>query len=275
MSPAVNHFYRFGEFTVDREQRVLLRNDSPLPLAPKVFDTLLILVDNGGRIVEKEELMSRLWPDTFVEESNLTFNIKELRKALGDNARQPRFIETVARRGYRFVAEISENSALAINSNTELNNIRSAVSLSVPRYLVVAALAVLVIGPIAIIWRFAHHRSLASASSAPILSGTFKSEKFATTGLAVITPAGKYVAYTSETGGKTSVWLRQLATSESIQIVPPTDERYFNLTISHDGNSLYFVRAPLTSPSRSAIYRVMTFGGIPVKIIDDTHGSVS
>lgn len=64
MSVAVNHFHRFGEFTVDREQKVLLRNDSPLPLAPKVFDTLLILVDNGGRIVEKEELMNRLWPDS-------------------------------------------------------------------------------------------------------------------------------------------------------------------------------------------------------------------
>src|SRR5437879_4649361 len=108
MSLAINHFYRFGEFTVDGDQKVLLRNDSPLPLAPKVFDTLLILVDNGGRIVEKEELMRRLWPDTFVEESNLTFNIQQLRKALGDNARHPRFIETVARRGYRFIAGVEE-----------------------------------------------------------------------------------------------------------------------------------------------------------------------
>ena len=98
MSLAINHFYKFGEFIVDGDQKVLLRNDSPLPLAPKVFDTLLILLDSRGRIVEKEELMKRLWPDSFVEESNLTFNIQQLRKALGDNARQPRFIETVARR---------------------------------------------------------------------------------------------------------------------------------------------------------------------------------
>src|SRR6266567_1372340 len=109
MSLAINHFHQFGEFTVDGDQRVLLRNDSPLPLAPKVFDTLLILLDSRGRIVEKQELMSRLWPDTFVEESNLTFNIQQLRKALGDSARQPRFIETVARRGYRFIAEVEEN----------------------------------------------------------------------------------------------------------------------------------------------------------------------
>src|SRR5438067_2762003 len=102
MSLAIKHLYRFGEFTVDGDQKVLLRNDSPLALAPKVFDTLLILVGNSGRIVDKQELMNRLWPDSFVEESNLTFNIQQLRKALGDNARHPHFIETVARRGYRF-----------------------------------------------------------------------------------------------------------------------------------------------------------------------------
>ena len=108
MSLASSHFHQFGVFTVDSDQKVLLRNGAPLPLAPKVFDTLLILVEDGGRIVEKEVLMNRLWPDTFVEESNLTFNIQQLRKALGDDARHPRFIETVARRGYRFIARVED-----------------------------------------------------------------------------------------------------------------------------------------------------------------------
>src|SRR6266576_2313428 len=132
MSLAINHFHRFGEFTVDGEQKVLLRNDSPLPLAPKVFDTLLILLDNRGRIVQKEELMKRLWPDSFVEESNLTFNIQQLRKALGDNARQPRFIETVARRGYRFIAEVNGNSALASATKSELSS-PSAITRPLPQ----------------------------------------------------------------------------------------------------------------------------------------------
>src|SRR5258707_7499179 len=100
--------YRFGEFTVDADQKVLLRNGTPLSLAPKLFDTLLILVENAGRIVEKDALMNRLWPDTFVEEANLTFNIQQLRKALGDNARKPIYIETIARRGYRFIANVEE-----------------------------------------------------------------------------------------------------------------------------------------------------------------------
>ena len=108
MSLLINHFYRFGEFTIDVDQRILLSQGKPLPVAPKVLDTLLILVEQSGRLVEKEELMSRLWPDTFVEESNLTYSIQQLRKALGDNARIPRYIETVPRRGYRFIAQVEE-----------------------------------------------------------------------------------------------------------------------------------------------------------------------
>jgi TolB-like protein/DNA-binding winged helix-turn-helix (wHTH) protein len=107
MSLLIQHFYRFTEFTVDTDQRVLLREGKPVPLTPKVFDTLLILLKGNGRIVEKEELMNGLWPETFVEEANLTFNIKQLRKSLGDDARRPRYIETVARRGYRFIASVA------------------------------------------------------------------------------------------------------------------------------------------------------------------------
>ena len=108
MPSLINHFYRFGEFTVDADQKVLLRHGKPLLLAPKVLETLLTLVQNSGRIIEKEELMTRLWPDTFVEESNLTYTIVQLRKTLGDDARHPRYIETVPKRGYRFMVDVEE-----------------------------------------------------------------------------------------------------------------------------------------------------------------------
>jgi len=111
MSALINRYYRFGEFTVDADQRILLRKDKPLPIPPKVFDTLLILVENSGRIVTKEELMSRLWPNTFVEESNLPYNVQQLRKLLGDDARRPHYVETVSRRGYRFIAKVEESPA--------------------------------------------------------------------------------------------------------------------------------------------------------------------
>jgi Tol biopolymer transport system component/DNA-binding winged helix-turn-helix (wHTH) protein len=278
MSLTSNGFYRFGEFTVDPEQKVLLRDGARLALPPKIFDTLLILVDNSGRIVQKEELMKRLWPDTFVEESNLTFNIQQLRKALGDDARHPRFIETVPRRGYRFIAEVNENLAQISNPEPRIAITKPAQPKVLKRsYLTFAVLGVLAVAAVVVASWFGRGRSAATSSSAPVLSTPFKSEKFASGGFvkAALSPNGKYVAYTSETGGKESIWLRQLETSENIQIVPPTDERYLSLTISHDGNSLYFVRVPLAEPLTSAIYRVMTFGGIPVRITEKTEGAVS
>src|SRR5260370_19204163 len=108
MSLLIKHLYQFGQFTVDTDQKVLLRSGKPLPVTPKVFDTLLILVQSPQRIVEKEDLMMKLWPDTFVEDANLTFNIQQLRKCLGDNARRPLYIETVPRRGDRFIAKVEE-----------------------------------------------------------------------------------------------------------------------------------------------------------------------
>jgi len=80
MSHAISHLYRFGQFTLDVDQKVLLQNGVILAVTPKVFETLLVLVENAGRVVDKETMMSRVWPDTFVDEANLTFNITQLRK---------------------------------------------------------------------------------------------------------------------------------------------------------------------------------------------------
>jgi len=103
-----NHIYEFGRFRLKVAERVLLREGELVPLTPKVFDILVTLVENGGRVVAKDDLMKRVWPNTFVEEGNLTQNISLLRKALGETPGGAQFIETVPRRGYRFVAETSQ-----------------------------------------------------------------------------------------------------------------------------------------------------------------------
>lgn len=103
------HFYEFGRFRLDATERVLLRDGELVPLTPKVFDILLALVEHGGHLVEKDDLMKRVWPDSFVEEGNLTQNVSLLRKALGESPGGSQFIETIARRGYRFVATVSES----------------------------------------------------------------------------------------------------------------------------------------------------------------------
>lgn len=100
-------YYEFGAFRLDATQRLLLRDGEIVPLTPKVFEILLVLVENGGRVVEKDDLMKRVWPDTFVEEGNLTQNVSLLRKALGEAQNGEQYVETLPRRGYRFAATIS------------------------------------------------------------------------------------------------------------------------------------------------------------------------
>jgi DNA-binding winged helix-turn-helix (wHTH) protein len=100
--------YEFGRFSLNTAERVLLRDKDPVPLTPKAFDILLALIENSGRLVEKDDLMRKVWPNTFVEEGNLTQNVSLIRKALGESGSGPQFIETVPRRGYRFVATVNQ-----------------------------------------------------------------------------------------------------------------------------------------------------------------------
>jgi len=102
--------FRFQSFQLDVTERRLSRSGEPVPLRAKVFDTLCILVENHGRLIRKDELMQRLWPDSVVEENNLDHNISKLRRALQDGANGQKFIETVPRQGYRFVAEVQRIS---------------------------------------------------------------------------------------------------------------------------------------------------------------------
>src|SRR5262245_23484632 len=108
MSLTLRHVYKFDSFIVDVDERVLLRDGLMVPLTPKVFETLLLLVKNHGSIVTKEKMLATLWPDVFVEESNVTFNIRMLRKALGDTKQSSVYIETIPRRGYRFKTQVKE-----------------------------------------------------------------------------------------------------------------------------------------------------------------------
>src|SRR5262245_9314346 len=112
MSNQPKHIFEFGSYRLDASERLLWRNGETVSLQPKIFDLLLVLVEHNGRLLEKDELMKLVWPNTIVEEANLTNNISILRKALGENG--DRFIETAPRRGYRFVAGVRK---IALNSS--------------------------------------------------------------------------------------------------------------------------------------------------------------
>jgi DNA-binding winged helix-turn-helix (wHTH) protein/TolB-like protein len=106
MDEPIKRFYNFGPFCVDAEKRVLLREGEAVPLAPKAFDTLLILARHPGEVLEKDRLIEMLWPDSIVEEGNLTVNISAVRRALGESPNERRYIITIPGKGYKFAADL-------------------------------------------------------------------------------------------------------------------------------------------------------------------------
>ena len=106
MSQQKKHFYEFGPFRIDVLKRRLVRDGEVIRLTPKAFELLLVLVEESGRTIEKDELLDRIWPGTAVEENNLNQNITALRKSLGDSRQQSQYIATIPGIGYRFVAEV-------------------------------------------------------------------------------------------------------------------------------------------------------------------------
>ena len=115
---SVRAAYRFGPFHLDVRERRLSRGDDVIPLRLKVFDTLVVLIENAGQLVSKQQLLDTVWPETAVEENNLNHNVSVLRKALGERATGQQYIETVPRVGYRFAAPVEIISAPAPRSSS-------------------------------------------------------------------------------------------------------------------------------------------------------------
>jgi len=111
MTFETSRFLDFGPFRIDVQKRLLFRDGESVQIAPKTFEMLLVLVEGNGEVVSKDDLMKRLWPDTFVEEGNLTYNVSTLRKILGESANQHDYIVTVPGKGYQFVARVRPSAA--------------------------------------------------------------------------------------------------------------------------------------------------------------------
>jgi len=272
MSPKSKKFYEFADFRLDVSEKTLLRGDNLIPLTPKVFETLQVLVENAGHLLGKDELMQKIWHDHFVEESNLASNIKMLRKALGDDSARPRFIETVPRRGYRFIAAVREN----LSENAPTISRTETPDFPVFRKILLPAAVLIVVAVLIGIWNAV---SGSGASKLPVWSAPLAAGKLTTNGKtlhAVISADGKNLVYTQGIGNdRQSVWLRQLDTGNNVEIIPPSDDFYYGLALSPDGNFLYFVRAPKSVVRQFDIYRVSIFGGIPTKISGGADGWIS
>ena len=143
----------FAEYELDRARRQLLKDGRPVTLTAKAFDLLLFLTDNAGRVVSKEELLDSLWNDQFVEESNLSVQVSAIRKALGDNHSEPRFLATIPGKGYQFVAEISRSGHQATQENSVKANLPrpGARESGRPVYLAAALVGLAILGTLAFV----------------------------------------------------------------------------------------------------------------------------
>ena len=225
-------FYEFDRFRIDTKRRLLMRDGGPIAIKAKALDTLLLLVQHAGRLLEKEELMNRLWPDTAVEEANLTQNVFEVRKALGEVPGEQRFIATVARRGYRFVADVRAiGDEASARDDVAVGNGQSKPLVGPERfarrtvtYAGVAATVLLLLGT---------GLYVASRRPAPVVAGT-KSSPLRLTRLTYgaglqtdvsWSPDGRRVAYAWDRDGNFDIWVQSIDGGDPTRVTSsPADE---------------------------------------------------
>jgi Tol biopolymer transport system component/DNA-binding winged helix-turn-helix (wHTH) protein len=277
MSVETQQLLKFGAFILRADESVLERDGNAVPLTPKMYDMLLVLVRNPGRIVEKDMLLREVWPDSFVEEGNIAFNIRQLRKLLGCDAQSPVFIETVPRRGYRFIAPVEPASPAgpAASPDPMIETfVESTAASRWPKKAIGSASLIVVLALIAAGYTW---RNL-TATAPGLLASSLSIEKLSADGNiyhAVLSGDGKNLVYTHRNGsGKQSLWVRDLNTSNSVQIVAPSDHFYGGMALSPDGETIYFARGSQTGP-QTDIFRMPIAGGVPEKVIESTQGWMS
>lgn len=274
--------YAFGPFRVDGGQRVLLRGDVPVSLTPKAFDTLLLLLQNHGRLVSKQELLDTIWPDAFVEEKTLAQNILTVRKVLGAEPDSPVYIETVPKRGYRFLGEVSivENEAAGalLKTPPSIPSVRTEIPRELSRenvqnlgrrrrrwIFIGIGLAFAVSAALFVTVRYFRRTQ-------PLAAHVFKQITVArlthdgNITAVGLSPDGNWVAFAARRNGQQSLSVQQVVTGIVREIVPPATVEYRGVTLSRDGQWVYYVVAQ-PEKRTGALYRVALLGSTPERII--------
>lgn len=260
---------RFGTYEVDLRLGELRKNGIRVKLTGQPFQILAILLEHPGDLITREQLQRRLWPsDTFVDfDRGLNAAINRVREALGDSAENPRFVETIPRRGYRFIAPLVDCRPLSATlSSGESNpsgaqNLKNRPALSVSRRfkILLGAVSILAVSALgAALW----FRPSRRANEWDLQ--TMKFSRITQSGNAVsvaISPDGHYVVYALREGEKQGLSVRQIATGSDVQILPPDEVVIWGLTFSPDANYIDFVRSEKNNIESTFLYRMPTLGG--------------
>lgn len=299
--------YNFDNFQLDAANRQLRCADKPLPLPPKAFDLLLTLVENKGRLVEKDELFLSVWQDQIVEESNLTVHISQIRKALGETKNNPRFIETVPGYGYRFVGEVqnldddeivietetlsritietesesptgefaeveSRDKRVERKSESEISDLKLQIedrrTKNNSRFFVVGRIIVLALG-LGGFWLFNQNQNNKTLTPAEKQTNIKRLTSKGTVNYGVLSPDGKFFAYSlGEIGSyRSSLWLGQTSGNSDVQLHPTDDLVYNPRSFSADGNWLYYTTSEPRGFDNGTLYKMPLLGGVPQKLV--------
>ena len=304
--------YEFDGFRLDVNERQLSRDGVPVALYAKAFEMLVVMVENRGRLLTKDELFSLVWSDQIVEESNLTVNMSAIRKALGERASQPRYVNTISGQGYRFVADVHElngksegfwvesetisrvvieheesaveSGELRVESASETSNSKFEIQEQITKTKgqiphsafrisqFKIAVACLILVSLGIGGYFLRGAFFTKNSGTQITSIRRLTEN-GKVGAAALSPDGKLFAYSVSEGEAKSLWLGHTDGGEPIEIRPPANSIYLSLKFAPDGSSLYYVLSE--NFQRGALYRIPVFGGASEKMRDDIRWSIT
>ena len=272
MSLTRHQLYVFGPFRLDVREGLLLRDGQPVPMPPKAYDLLVSLVAHAGHLVTKEELLREVWPETFVEEANLSYTVSLVRKALGDDSEPYRYIETVPKRGYRFREAVagSQSGERApdvrdVDARAEPNGVISKAGetvvsrhyWSVPRWLPWALSFVLVVTLVAVLVRRFQAPVPQRTTRLSLVTQPLAILDHAASPAVALSPDGVYVAYVAGDSGVGQLYVRKLDSLEATPIVGA--EHVSGPFFSPDGEWIAFFGG-------ESLQKVALRGGPPARI---------
>jgi Tol biopolymer transport system component/DNA-binding winged helix-turn-helix (wHTH) protein len=283
----------FGTFEVDRESSELLKRGSPLRLQEKPLQLLLLLLEHPGEIVLREDLQRRLWPNgTYVDfDKGLNTAVKKLRHALGDSPDKPVFIETIPRRGYRFIAPVSGNGIglgeplaggttvptstggserISGRSEKGFHSSNQLVRSRKYQYSLFAALILLAVLVLVKYIKFSRAPALDLQNmQVAEITNNGKVRQMA------ISPDGLSLAYARDEGLQQSLWVKRIDSGNETQLLTPDTVNFSGMEFSPDGHFLYFVRSEKSNPVFSYLCRIPAEGGTVEQLIRDADTAVS
>jgi Tol biopolymer transport system component/DNA-binding winged helix-turn-helix (wHTH) protein len=291
MSNITPPIFRFDDFHVDVHERAVVHRGQPVPLTPKAFQTLVLLLRHHSKVVEKETFLDEVWADTFVEESTLAQNILTLRKTLARFGDAKEYIATVPRRGYQFVGDVEEVQPVQgdflhapqpntnVSVDREVNTSPSIDSRDIPHRSRLAYSApfraALLVGLLLIVAVSVGYFASSSWSAKPSMAESlFKNSRIDTVVAdsdlrnAVISPNGRYLAVVQIKDGVQSLYVRQIESGNTVEIVPQIRGKFIGAAFSPSSEHIYYSvnNDPAVQPSGS-LHRVSVLGGASKEVL--------